>query len=270
MYKYLKNFSVKNIIVFATIFFSILIFASILIYSSIKVRKNARDDSKQIVDKNTECHALKIEGVINEAMSITRSLAYNLINNKDTGLYDLHPTNKKILKNTLDNNPGFLQVWFFWDIKVVKPDFHTKYGRVGNSLVVNSEGTHKLERFFKDTFDTQQDNDYFAAMRTLKESVGEPYFDTDTKVFKDVLMVSPTVPMVENNKFMGWVGVDIDMKHIQKVVEDITPYDGTTAYLLSSGKHIISHTEKSYNEKSLFDFRAKYKEDFEKSPRRSL
>ncbi len=263
MYKYLKNFSVKSIILFATVLFSSLIFASILIYSSIKVRENSRNDSMEIVDKNTECHALKIEGLINEAMSITRSLAYTLINNKDTSLNALHPSNEKILTNILDNNPDFLQVWFYWDVKVVKPDFHTKYGRVGNSMMVTTDGKHKLDRVLRDTVNTPLDNDYFLTMKTLKEAIGEPYYDTDTKEFKGVLMVSPTVPMVENNKFMGWVGVDIDMKHIQEIIKETKPYDGTIAYLLSAGKNIIAHTDEDWNERSFFDFRSKYKQQFE-------
>ncbi len=84
MYKYLKNFSVKNIILFATVFFSSIIFATILIYSSIKVRANAKHDSMQIVDRYTGGYALQIEGLLNQSMSITRTLEYSFIENKDT------------------------------------------------------------------------------------------------------------------------------------------------------------------------------------------
>jgi hypothetical protein len=69
-------------------------------------------DSKQIVDKYTNGYALKIEGSINEAMSITRTLAYTLIQNKDTSIENLNPKNRNLLKMVLDKNPDFLQVWF--------------------------------------------------------------------------------------------------------------------------------------------------------------
>jgi methyl-accepting chemotaxis protein len=265
MYKYLKNFSVKNILIFATVFFSTLIFATILLYTSINVRAIARNDSKQIVDKYTNGYALKIEGSINEAMSITRTLAYTLIQNKDTSIENLNPKNRNLLKMVLDKNPDFLQVWFDWEIKLVDPNYRTKYGRVGNGVYKNANSEFVFYRHLKDTTDIEPQNDFTIAKKTGKEAIGEPYFDQISQEFENVLMVSPTVPMIVNNEFLGWAGVDMDMSDIQAVVEEVKPFENSIAYLLSAKNAIIAHTDRSFGEKSLMEMRSNHKELFSES-----
>jgi hypothetical protein len=44
------------------------------------------------------------------------------------------------------------------------------------------------------------------AKKTGKEAIGEPYFDQISQEFENVLMVSPTVPMIVNNEFFGLGG----------------------------------------------------------------
>ena len=189
MYKYLQNFSVKKTILFAVIFFSFIIFAFTIIYLSINMRTNTRKDSQLIVDTYTEGYALRIEGLLNEAMSITRTMAYVISENKDSNLTDLNQTNKNILENVLSKNPDFLQVWFDWDIKIIKPDFYKKYGRVGSVVFKNKEGKYEFDRHLKDTVDAEPDNDYTISKKTWKEMVGEPYYDEKSKDFAGILMV---------------------------------------------------------------------------------
>ncbi len=114
MYKYLQNFSVKNIILFAVVIFSFIIFAGTIIYLSIKVREGDRKDSKTIIDKNTGVYAQKIEGMFSSALGITRTLANSFIENRDSTLNKLNPVNKKILFSSVDCNPDFLSIWLNW------------------------------------------------------------------------------------------------------------------------------------------------------------
>lgn len=263
MYQYFKNYSIKNIVLIVTILLTLLIFAVTIIPLGFNVRKNAQDDSQVIVDKYTESYALKIEGLINEAMAVTRTLAYALSGNRDTSLYELHPANKKILSHTLDKNPDFLQVWFDWEMKLVDPGWKTKYGRVGSVVYKGKNGEYLLDRHLKDTVNTEPDNDYTKTKKTGKEAVGEPYEDQLSEEFANVLMVSPTVPMIVDNEFLGWAGVDIDMKYIQDIVAKIKPYDISISYLISPGKAVIAHTDIENRNKSLLEINNEFKTEFE-------
>ena len=261
MYKYLKNISVKNIVLFATIFFSTIIFATIIIYLSVNVRKNAQNDSIQIVDRYTGGYALQIEGLLNQSISITRTLAYSFIENKDTSIDELHPSNKNILANALDKNEDFLSVWFDWEISTI--DSNYEKGRVGNIMFRSAGGEHIFEREI--ILDDKVNATYNDLKKDGKEAVGEPYKDEITEGLAGILMVSPTVPIIENGKFVGLAGIDLNMSHIQRIVKEIKPYDKSIAYLISPGNAIVAHTDESMHEKSLLEINLEHRSEYSKA-----
>ncbi len=258
MYKYLKNFSVKNILIFATVFFSTLIFATILIYSSNNVRANTRQDSKTIVNRYTKGYALQIEGLINQAMSVIRTLAYSFVENKDTSLNELNPTNKRILANALDKNKEFLSVWFDWEINIIDPSYEK--GRVGNIMFRSDNGEHVFEREI--LVDETVNATYNQLKQNAKEAVGEPYKDEITEGLAGILMVSPTVPIIDGGKFVGLAGIDLNMGHIQDIVKEIKPYENSIAYLISPGNAIVAHTNSSLYQKSLLEINPNHKNEY--------
>jgi methyl-accepting chemotaxis protein len=262
MHRFRSNLSLRNLILFAILFFSVTIFAFTIIYLSINVRSNAKEDSKAIVDQYTKGSATKIEGMLNEAMCVTRTLAYAISENRDSSLAILNRTNKSILKNTLIKNPDFLQVWFDWDIKLIQPNFPKKYGRVGSVVYKNLNGKFEFDRHLKDTVDIEPDNDYTISKKSGKEMVGEPYYDKMSKSFSGILMVSPTVPIIIDNKFLGWAGIDLDMSRIQNAVKKIRPFDKSIAYLISPGKTVVAQNDEEFNNKNLLDLNPQYKTQF--------
>lgn len=233
-----------------------------MLYLSYNVSENTKKDSETIVDRYTMGYALQLQGLLNETLSITRTLAYSFVENRDSSLDQINKVNKSILTNALDKNPDFLSVWFDWDIKTIDPNYKTKFGRVGNVLYKESNGDYALNRHLKDTSDIEIENDYSLARRVRKEAVGEPYLDETTEGLAGILMVSPTVPIIMNNEFLGWAGIDLDMRHIQSIVTEIKPFDNSIAYLVSPGNAIVAHTDKSYHEKSLIDINPNHAKEY--------
>ncbi|MEN8119438.1 MAG: methyl-accepting chemotaxis protein [Bacteroidota bacterium] len=264
MYKYLENFSLKNIILFFVILFSSLIFSVILIFLSINVKKNSLDDSKAIVDSYTKKNAVALEGIFNEVMSITRTLANAFIENKDDNLQSLNPVSEKILKNTLINNPEFISVWLDWEIKAIKPDYKKKNGRVG-SAIYRINGNFTSYRDIRDTTDLEIKGGYYDIKKSKKEIMGEPYYDQYTEDLAGILMVSPSVPIIAKDQFIGMVGVDLSMERIRKIIKTVKPYDISKAYLISPNNIIVAHTDNEYYDKNLFDVKNEQKDSYEQA-----
>ena len=259
MYKFFTNLNLRRLIILAILFFSALIFSITILFLSIKVSKNSRDDSKTIVNQYTARYALKIEGLLNETISITRTLADVLADNPDSDLENLNPINSAIIQNALSKNPDFLQVWFDWDIRLVKPDYPKVFGRVGSVVYKDTGGRFYFDRHLKDTVDIEPQNDYVFTKKTHREMVGEPYVDALSKNYSGIMMVSPTAPMIVNGKFLGWAGVDLDMRHIQRIVKDVRPYEQSLAYLVSPGKRIVAQNDEKFHDKDIFEVNSKYK-----------
>ncbi|NJO87974.1 MAG: hypothetical protein HC831_02670 [Chloroflexia bacterium] len=211
-----------------------------------------------IVDKYTKGYALQIEGLLNEAMSITRTLAYSFVENKDTSLNELNSINKRILANALDKNKDFLSVWFDWEINTIDPS--QERGRVGNIMFRSTNGQHVFERDI--LVDEAVNATYNKLKENAKESVGEPYKDEITEGLAGILMVSPTVPIKENGEFVGLAGIDLNMSHIQEIVKAIKPYENSIAYLISTGNAIVAHTNSTLHQKSLLEINPNHKNEY--------
>ncbi len=262
MYKYLRNFSIKNVILFTVIFFSVLLFGGSNLYLSTKVKENTQNDSKQYVDKYTESFGLKIEGLLNEVMSINRTLANSIVENRDSSIDFVNPSCNNIITKTLKQNPNFVSIWFDWEIKTIDPSYNKKNGRVGNIVYRDNNGNYVSEREVRDTTNEELNTDYYIARSNKKEAVGEPYFDESVKNLNGILLVSPIVPITEGGVFLGWVGIDLDMRYIQQIIEEIKPFDESISYLISPGNEIVAHTDKSMNDKNLFEINRKGKQEY--------
>ena len=262
MYKYLENFSLKSIILFFVIFFTSLIFSVVLIYLSINVKNSTLSDSKEIVDRYTKENAIALEGIFNEVMAITRTLAHAFIENKDENLKILNPVSEKILKNTLVNNPEFISIWLDWEIKAINPSYNKKNGRVG-SVIYRSNGSYVHNRDIRDTTNMDIESGYYDIKKSKKEIMGEPYYDQYTEELADVLMVSPSVPILANDQFIGMVGVDLSMDKIREIIKTIKPFEMSKAYLLTPNNLIVAHTDNELYDKNLFEVKKELRESYE-------
>jgi methyl-accepting chemotaxis protein len=252
MTKYFENFSLRSIILAAVLFFSFLIFLFTILYLGFNVREHTKEDSKIIVDRYTKSYALEIKGLCNEAVSITRTLVDAIIVNKDLNIHEINPQAKELINKTLLNNPDFISVWFDWEIVAIDPTYSKKNGRISN-MVFRPSGEIIFERELRDTTDMDITSAYYDIKNTGKEIMGEPYYDEGTEGLKGMLLVSPTVPIMQNGTFLGMVGVDLNMKHIQEIVKTIKPFEKSEAYLLSPKNAIVGHSDESLHFKNFFD-----------------
>ncbi len=252
MTNYFENFSLRSIILAAVLFFSFLIFLFTMLYLGFNVREQTKEDSKMIVDRYTKSYALEINGLCNEAVSITRTLVDAIKVNKDLNVDEINPQAKELITKTLLNNPDFISVWFDWEIVVLDPTYSKQNGRISN-MVFRPTGEIIFERELRDTTDMDISSAYYDIKNSGKEIMGEPYFDEGTEGLKGMLLVSPTVPIMQNGTFQGMVGVDLNMKHIQEIVKSIKPFEKSEAYLLSPQNVIVGHSDETFHFKNFFD-----------------
>jgi methyl-accepting chemotaxis protein len=121
---------------------------------------------------------------------------------------------------------------------------------------------------------------YLIPKRTKQELMIEPYVYT-TADGEKLVLTSPTVPIIIDDKFMGIVSIDITLNTVIDQVNAIRPYETGYAILIDSTGNVISHPDqsqvmkpfedkvilenikKSFDEKKLVDFHKEYKgEDY--------
>lgn len=97
------------------------------------------------------------------------------------------------------------------------------------------------------------EGDWFLIPReSKKESMIEPYEYT-TNTGEKMVLTSPTIPIVINDKFLGITSVDITLNSIIDLINTIRPYDVGYAMLIASDGNVVSHPNKDLVMKPLAD-----------------
>lgn len=117
---------------------------------------------------------------------------------------------------------------------------------------------------------------YLIPKKTKQELMIEPYVYT-TADGEKLVLTSPTVPILLDDKFVGIVSIDITLNTVIERVNGIRPYESGYAILVDSTGNVISHPDqsqlmkplqdqvilenikKSVDEKKLVDFHKEYK-----------
>ena len=215
-----------------------------------------------IVDKYTQASSIEIKGEFNEVMSISRTLTDALAQNIEQNDYEILPANKNLIINTLKRNPNFVSVWYDWELNFVDPEYSKKNGRTAY-LAYKKSGEYVMDHRLMDTTDNIIEGDYYFVRENKVELLGEPYYDEITAELKDILLVSPIVPIIIDEIFCGVVGIDLDMRRVQQYVKEIKPYDQSVAFLTSPKDVIVGHTdEKNYN-RSIYDVYPDHKKELD-------
>ncbi len=264
MKKSLSNLSLKGIVITVVLFFTILNFSVTIIYLSNNFRNSAVQSSEEIVDKYTERYAVSIRGIFNEVISITRTLTYVFYDNRDSNLEHLNEVSKKAMERTLRNNSDFLSVWFNWEMDVIDPDYSLKNGRVSN-IVYWENNSVVFVRNIRDTTDMDIESSYYDIKNSKKELMGEPYYDETTEELKGILMVSPSVPILDNGRFIGMAGIDLDVGEVQQLVKTIKPFKSSEAYLLSLNNVVVAHTNSKFYNKNILEINKLHEAEYKKA-----
>jgi len=248
--------SAKMIILVLTT--SALIYITAISFIAYSLRQNALNDSKKLADEYAKDNASKVESYLNAEMAVSRTLAQALKNYKTLPLEERTKIYGDFYASIIEDYPQFYAVWDSWEYSAINPDWDKPYGRVSN--VYWRQGDQiKLSVIEKSL---NGDPPIYARIKkNARESIEDPYLDSSTSVIP-ILMTSLVAPLIDNNKFVGCVGVDISLDRFQVIIDSIKPFEGSYAFLVSNNGKIIAHPKKEYVNKDITAVYAKQNEEF--------
>ncbi|NOQ26068.1 MAG: HAMP domain-containing protein [Bacteroidales bacterium] len=229
----------------------ILIYSVSIAFISLKIKNNAYNDATNYINSFISENANITMGEFNADMITVRTLAQSFKN------YTVFPKGKReeivrsLYKGIFENNPQFYALWDSWELSHIDTNWSKTHGRF-------------VENFWRDGDKIANDNefknldgdsgDYLRLKLMKKESAEEPYFYTFTGVKEDeLLMTSFISPILKGDEFIGVVGIDISLEHLQGKTDKLKPYENSYAFLVSNKGIIISHPNKEYINKSIKD-----------------
>ena len=221
--------------------------SALVTYSIITSRQAAIASAETEALAVAEAHAGNVKSQVAPALDAARTLAYSLGVGKDP----VHPEPltrdqaNAILRKVAEENPTFLGTWTIWepnafdglDAQFANTPLHDSTGRfIPYWVRVHDSVRGEAVR----DYETPGLNDFYNLPRqTKQETIIPPFFYQVGG--EDVLMTSLVVPIMENDRFYGVTGVDIQIDFVQGIVDEIDLYDGTaTAVLMTDTGTLIA------------------------------
>jgi len=212
-------------------------------YISWRMKNIAYNDSIEIVKSVTREYQNKISNELNVMMEVGRTLK-----NSYEGYSKLRPENREdfytnLLISNFQKHPEYLSIGVYWELKALDKTYKKKNGRTYNGFF--RKGDKILhQKAIEDTTDQEQTGTYYQVRSKNKETIVNPYYDEITKDLKGILMTSLLTPMQnESGQFVGMVGIDVSLSHINQLVSTISPYKEAISYLISENQLIVAHTK---------------------------
>jgi len=234
--------STKMIILVLTT--SAIIYITALSFVAISLKNKALNDAKKLANEYAQKNALKVESTLNAEIAIARTLSESLKGYKKIPLEERTKIYGDMYRNIIQDYSQFYAVWDSWEYSAIKPGWDKPFGRVSN--IYWRQG-NEIKVSIDERSLTGDPEHYAIIKKNAKESIENPYLDNNTGIPGDsVLMTSLVAPLIDENKFIGCVGVDIVLDRFQNIIDSIRPFKKSYAYLVSNNGKFIAHPHKDY------------------------
>ncbi|NVO10055.1 MAG: GAF domain-containing protein [Bacteroidales bacterium] len=209
---------------------------------SLKSRKESISSAIKHINVVADYHVSEIKGILEKDLFIARTLSNSIQAHK------LLPEDKwkelfsKLYEETLIKNPELLSVWDSWELNYIDPTYKKDYGRY-ECFYWREKGQIKHNT---DIGSVNGDPvDYARIKREKTESLEDPYFYSYTNDNRNqFLMTSIIVSNLVEGRFIGVIGIDIELSRYYDDIRLIKPYENSYAFLLSNNIKYVAHPNK--------------------------
>ncbi len=213
------------------------------------IARQAKEEAFEKAKEMAYHYSFKVKAHLDKALVSARTLGkiFEAYKSPESSIVLNRQSVNVILKNILINNPDILGVWTLWEpnafdgkdsdfIDTPESDHSGRlipyWHRAGNKIIVepiiNYNESGKAGAF------------YNLPKQTGDEIITEPFFYPI--MGKNTLMISLAIPIKnKNNRFLGVVGIDVDLSVFQKIVTSSKPYKDAYAILISLKGDYIAH-----------------------------
>ena len=229
----------------------IIIYLGAVGFISIRAKNKAIQDAKLNTDLYVREAAFQVKAKMDADMALTRTLAQSFITYKEFEDDSWMKRFSDIFYEVFKRNEQLYSLWDSWELNVIDSAWTEPTGRRATVYWrENGEIKSNVERR-----SIGGDPELYARIKKMKhDAIWEPYFDvfTEGKAEKK-LMTSFSSPIIIEGRYTGIVAIDITLDRFQKMVNNIKPFDGSYAFLVSNTGIIAGHPDEFNFNRNLTD-----------------
>lgn len=221
---------------------TIAIFLVVIFYIISKTENYASERAFKFVDANAREYANMVRSELEGDFAVARTIVLTFSDYRNytrvqrTRMYD------KTLLNVLENNPKYISVWGDWELNNIDPSYKKEHGRVSSTFYREADQIMHITEII-DTADNPS-GVYYDIKANPTEILTEPYYYSYTGDKTDqILEASVCVPIMDDGRYIGLVGLDVELKKIEEITKDISPFDGSYSIMISSEGMLFNHSQ---------------------------
>lgn len=209
-----------------------------------KFRSDSLKNAVTISQTLAREYAERVKSDLNVDMDFARCIANSFQPYKAIPKKLRKNIHNSILRNIAEHNPNFISVWSTFQLNAIDSTWKNEYGRERYTFYRENNTIKYLE----DTLDLSGFNTtglFYKIYKDGIEMVTDPYFYSYNNSETDkVLETSACVPIKIDNRFVGLAGIDLSVERFKDVIEQIKPFEGSYAMLISNNGTLIYHPDK--------------------------
>jgi len=249
----LKKENTNSIIAIVITIVTALVFSFLFLFLGINHRRDVYNDSKKLAIEISRKAAFETEVYLSSAMINAKSIKQKaqLIRKLKTSRTEIC----SMLKDAIADNPNYLGIWTLWEPNA----FDGKDYLFKEDSGFNEDGSLGVGYFrHNDTiyYEVMTSADYIGphytpSKESMKEVLVEPFKFVYTGYKQVFYGTTVSVPIIDDNKFLGAIGIDIDLENLQKYHSKIRPYETGYLSLISNNGTIVTHINSSLLNKNI-------------------
>ena len=249
---------------------TIIVFLVVISYIIIKSENDASERAFTYVDANAREYANMVRSELEGDFATCRTIMISFSEYKSLSKEPRTKLHNSTLLNVLKNNKQFVSVWCDWELNNLDPTYKKEHGRESYTFYKEADEV-KYRYEIIDTTDNPT-GIYYDIKANPTEILTEPYaYSYSGKKSDEILEASVCIPIMENDRFIGLVGADVELERIEKITSRISPFKGSYSLMISSDGKLFNRSNDDGHEienisdidiiQSLeFDFNKKLKE----------
>lgn len=224
-----------------------IVFCTVMALVITQSHRAAMSTAYQLSEAQAREKAGMIDTELENALNVTRTLAKNFEAYENYPLTDRRSTFSMLLENTLNSNANFLCVWTVWEPNALDG----KDAAFLNSWNSDEQGRF-MPSFYRDNDSVKAEAAYIdesspdAAYYTIpkksqQETFMEPYKYTYAEGGKEYWETTVSVPIIKDGRFLGVVGIDLNLERIQKLTAEVKSYESGYGMVVSNDGIYVAH-----------------------------
>jgi len=230
---------------------SFVLFVSIVAFIVTRFRTESVERARYLAENLASEYANMATADLNVDMNLVRGMNIAIKANWENGKANDKEFYKGLVKNASVENPDIMAVWINLELSTLDHEYRKGYGRERFTLVT-LKGQESLMDELINLDGDDPTSDYYSLKKSKIVEFSEPYFDSYGTDPREYLMSSVCAPILDNkNNFLGLTGFDFSLERLAPFVEQLVPYKGTKAMVVSNKGMIVAHPEKEMQMKSI-------------------